>query len=157
MQRISSSHSFGESALHLQFTPKKRKRVFLDRLVREECRKCFLRVARELGVVLHAAEFGPDHVHIFFSKWKNYSIPQLAQRFKGASSRWLRQRLGHTITKYLKTKQFWSCGYFYETVGSVTAKAREFYIRRCQDKHWENVEPVVWDNQQAQLTNWFAR
>ena len=122
---------FDESALHLQFTPKKRRKVLLDRTVREECRKCFLQIARELGVVLHAVEFGPEHVHIFFSNWRRYSIAYLAQRFKGASSRWLRQRMPHRISKYMDTKAFWTCGYFYEIVGSVTARAREFYIMRC--------------------------
>lgn len=93
MQRISSSHSYGESCLHLQFTPKKRREVFRDRAIREECRRCFLQIARELGVLLHAAEFGPDRTQLFFSNWRRYSIPQLAQRFKSASSRWLRQRM----------------------------------------------------------------
>jgi len=159
MQRISSSHSFGESNLHMQFTPKKRRRVFLDPVVRDECRKCFLQTSRELGIVLHAAEFGPDHAHIFFSNWRRYPISELAQRFKGASSRWLRQRVPERISKHTKTKAFWSGGYFYETVGSVTAKAREFYIRRCQAKHWIGIEypedPRGKDDQ-TQLANWFG-
>ena len=31
--------------------------------------------------------------------------------------------------------QFWSDGYFYRSVGSVTDDAVEFYIRVSQDKH----------------------
>ena len=155
MQRISSSHSYGVSGLHLQFTPKKRREVFRDPAVRKECRKCFLQTARELGVVLHAAEFGPDHVHIFFTNWRRYSIPHLAQRFKGASSRWLRQRMPDRIAKYINAKAFWTSGYFYETVGSVTARAREFYIKRCQHKHWEGIEYPEWNEKQTQLTSWF--
>ena len=35
---------------------------------------------------MEACEFGPDHVHLFVSRCKkNYSVPYLVQRFKGAS------------------------------------------------------------------------
>ena len=43
-------HSVGGANYHLQFTPKYRKRIFSDILVREACRMEFERIARELNV-----------------------------------------------------------------------------------------------------------
>ncbi|MFQ6061429.1 MAG: IS200/IS605 family transposase [Thermoplasmata archaeon] len=84
-------HSVGGANYHLQFTPKYRRRIFSDPVLREACRTAFQRIARELKVDIEALEFGPDHVHIFLSNCKNYSASQLARRLKGASSRRLRE------------------------------------------------------------------
>ena len=90
---VQRGHSYGESALHLQLTPKYRRPVFTDNLVREECHRLFGLVATQLGVDLVAAEFGPDHVHLFIRNWKDHSIARLAQHFKGRSSFELRKHL----------------------------------------------------------------
>jgi len=136
MKFVSSNHAFGESALHLQFTPKKRRKVFMNKLVQEACRANFQEVAMRWHVSMEACEFGPDHCHIFITHWKNFSIPQLAQFFKGASSKQLRDDFGEFLEHYKMGDSFWSDGYFYETCGSVTAEARKFYIERMQGKHW---------------------
>ena len=155
MSRYTSySHSYGESYLHLQFTPKKRRKPFKNLSVMNACRHQFTTKAEKLKIILVAAEFGPDHCHIFLRNWKNYPIPKLAQMFKGASSRVLREQfpwLKFAVDK----KSFWTDGYFHETVGSVTASARQFYIKRCQNKHWEDVEYPEWSKDQVQLTRWF--
>ena len=148
---ISDSHTYGESYLHLQFTPKKRRKAFQDTKVLQETRNQFTKKSRELGITLIVAEFGPDHCHLFLQNWKNYSIPQLAQFLKGSSSHALRAQF-HNLRLAVDSKSFWTDGYFYETVGSVTAQAREFYIRRCQGKHWKNIEYPEWSKEQTQLT-----
>ena len=139
MRWDSHSHSYGETGLHLQFTPKYRKAIFRSDAVREACRKEFKEIAKRLGVRLEAAEFGPDHTHIFVTDWKNYSPAKLANRFKGASSRAIRKaHRQELIRRGLWGDSMWTDGYFHETVGSVTADARKFYIERCQGKHWED-------------------
>lgn len=153
---VSHSHSYGESALHLQFTPKYRRKVFTDRVLKEACKGFFFLAAVQLGVKLVAVEFGPDHCHLFIRNWKRYPIPHLAQMFKGRTSYEIRRRFPDHLAPYgLHTaSSFWSDGYFYETVGSVTAEARQYYIERCQDKHWD--DPSLWempDSLQSQLTN----
>jgi putative transposase len=149
----SHSHSYGEAYLHLQFTPKRRRKPFRNPEVTLECRKQFLAIASDLRIVLVAAEFDPDHCHIFLKDWKNHSIPQLAQRFKGTSSHALRTRFTW-LRATVDEKSFWTDGYFYETVGSVTAPARQFYIERCQGKHWEGMEYPECNKNQTQLTRW---
>ena len=81
MQLVRNRHSVGLSNYHLQFTPKYRRDVFRDAVVRRECRKAFTQVAKRLAIHIIALEFGPDHVHLFIGNCKNYSVPQLAQYF----------------------------------------------------------------------------
>ena len=86
------SHSLGESNFHFQFTPKYRRDVFRDVIIKKACEESFLRIAVKYKMVVRALEFGPDHVHLFLGNCKKYSVPQVAQYFKGASSRDLRKR-----------------------------------------------------------------
>jgi len=97
--------------MHLQFTPKYRRDVFRDERVKETCVRSFRRTAEELGVVLHAVEFGPEHCHLFVGACKNHSVAQLAQRLKGASARKIRRELKHAIEAKLWGEAFWSSGY----------------------------------------------
>lgn len=137
MERFESSrHAYGESYLHLQFTPKYRREIFVVKLLQEACAAHFGEVAARLHIRLEACEFGPDHVHIFIGGWKNYTIPQLAQFFKGTSSHELRRDFAAVFVRFKLDDSMWSDGYFYETCGSVTAQARRYYIERLQAKHW---------------------
>jgi REP element-mobilizing transposase RayT len=130
MQFQEAHHSFGASALHLQFTPKKRRKAFMHGFLQKACRPNFEDKARQLGVSLEACEFGPDHVHLFFTHWKNCSIPQLAQHFKGASARQILNDFGDFLAHYKMGNSLWTDGYFYETCGNVSAEYRRFYIER---------------------------
>ena len=86
---------------------------------------------------------GPDHAHIFVASWKNYSIAELAQRFKGASSRVIRQKLPVRLTvKGLYGDSMWSDGYFHRTVGAVTTETMKKYVNESQKKHWTAQKPV---------------
>lgn len=136
----SSAHAFGESNLHLQFTPKKRRRIFEVMQIREECRNCFAEKAEQLGIAIFALEFGPDHVHIFLGGCKNYAVPFLAQHFKGYSARQLRQAFCSELERYHQGSSLWSDGYFYETVGRITSETVKFYIERHKKKHWAHEE-----------------
>jgi putative transposase len=144
----SYNHTVGESNLHLQFTPKYRKQIFEDKDVRAECEKQFEEIAARLKVQLAGIGFGPDHAHAFLTDWKNYSIAQLAQRFKGASARVIRQKLPvRLIVKGLYGDSMWSDGYMHRTVGAVTAETMKKYVTESQQKHWVKHKPV-----QAQTT-----
>jgi len=152
-------HCVGESNYHLQFTPNFRKDVFAPEQVRILCKQCFYFKAAELGVVILALEFGPDHVHLFVGNCRNYSVPQLVQHFKGYSSRVIRAQLWSSISSYLHGKRFWSEGYFYESVGMVTSPAVKFYIERQQGKHWVHydfeIKQKQVDTAQSSLSEFF--
>ena len=129
-------HSFGGANYHLQFTPKYRRWVFTSHRVQEFCRKAMTEKAEKLGIKLSAIEFGPDHVHVFVEGCKNHSASYLAGQLKGFSSYVIRRTCWPEISSQLWGKQFWSDGYFFETVGRVTGDMVKFYIERQQRKHW---------------------
>ncbi len=134
---IRSSHTTGECCLHLQFTIAYRSNVFeVEKIL--PLVKLFLKTAADrLKVEIAPVEAGPDHIHLFLLNWKNYSIPELVKRLKGFSSRMLRKRYSELIRNYLWGNKFWSAGYFYRTVGSVTADNVKRYIEMDQEKHWD--------------------
>jgi REP element-mobilizing transposase RayT len=65
----------------LIFTPKYRRDVFTDGEVRRMCLESFAQTCYALGLKIEACEFGTDHVHLFVSRCKNYSVPYMVQRF----------------------------------------------------------------------------
>ena len=134
---VSSSHSVGESNLHLQFTPSYRRDVFQSSVLREITTSLFFEQAKKLEIVLSALDYGPDHVHLFISQWKNWSVASLAQYLKGVVSRILRRDYSYLFEDKLWGKKFWSSGYFYRTVGVVTAETVRKYVAESQSKHWE--------------------
>lgn len=131
-----SAHCVGEANLHLQFTPKYRNDIFEDEAVRKGCEEELKEVAKRLKVSLAGLGFGPDHVHLFVTNWKNYSIAELAQYFKGATSRMLRKKYWPRISLKLWGHALWTGGYFYRTVGAVTAPSMHKYVTESQQKHW---------------------
>ena len=135
-----SGHSVGETNLHLQFTPAYRRDVFVEPLVRELTVAYLVQRAQELRVEVAAIECGPDHVHLFVKKWKNWSIPVLAGQLKAYSSRMMRKGHRYLFSEKLWGKKFWSAGYFYRTVGAVTAETVKRYIAEGQKKHWQSFE-----------------
>ena len=149
MQLVSVGSSLGESNFHLQFTPKFRRDVFLDEDVRMLCAESFRQACAELRIGMEACEFGPDHVHVFVSRCKNYSVPEIARRLKGASSRRIRLELWDRIRDKLWGDEFWSGGYFYRSVGSTTTEAVQYYIEHSQRKHWVGLD---YEEEQAKGT-----
>lgn len=90
------------------------------------------------GVKLHAVEFGPGRCHLFVGNCRRYSVSERVRRFKGASSRLLRQELWDRLWDKGLGEVFWSSGYFYESVGRVTSDVIRYYIMRQQGKHWSS-------------------
>jgi len=140
MRLVSVGSSYGESNYHLQFTPKFRRDVFADEEVKEMCRRSFEETCVALGITMVACEFGPDHAHVFVGNCKNYAVPVMVQRLKGASSRRIRLELWDRVKDKLWGDSFWTDGYFYRSIGSTTSDAVEYYIRYSQKKHWLNYD-----------------
>ena len=136
MELIRGHHSVGEANLHLQFTPKYRRDVFRDKVVKRVCEESFRETAQELGLVIHAMAFGPDHIHVFVGACRNHSVSEIVKRLKGASSRRIRVECWERVKSKLWGGAFWSGGYFYRSVGSTTGEAIQFYIEKSQGKHW---------------------
>ncbi len=136
----SSGHSFGESNLHLQFTPAYRQGVFSNPLGRELTVAYLVQRAQEMNVEVAAVECGLDHAHLFVRGWKNWSVPVLAGQLKAYSSRMMRKGHMYLFDDKLWGDKFWSSGYFYRTVGAVNAETVKRYIAEGQKKHWNSKE-----------------
>jgi len=141
MKIVHGRHSVGGSNYHLQFTPKYRRKVFRVHAVRKLTEALMRRKAHRMGICLEAIEFGPDHLHIFVTNCRKYSVSDLAHNFKGYSSWYVRRALPEDISMYLWGDSFWSDGYFYESIGRVTSDTVMFYIERQQRKHWAHNDP----------------
>jgi putative transposase len=141
MEIVYNRHNVGGSNFHLQFTPKYRRDVFRVRIVRKMIEALMRNKAHKLGVTLEAIEFGPDHVHLFVTNCRKYSVTQLANHLKGFSSWYIRRNLWDEIKPYLWGDSFWTDGFFYESIGRVTTNTIKFYIERQQGKHWMHSDP----------------
>ena len=131
-------HSVGGSNYHLQFTPKYRRRGFKDPAIRTLCESLARQKAAALGVTIEAMEFGPDHVHLFVTGCRKYSVAELVRQFKGYIAHEIRRLLPERMIFYELYRAFWSAGYFFESVGRVTSETVRYYIVRQQKKHWEH-------------------
>lgn len=136
LKLLRGNHCMGESNFHLQFTPKYRKGVFTNPVIRAECERLLLAITQRMEVIVAGIGFGSDHCHMFVSNCKNYSAAELAMRLKGASSRVIRANLAAELRPYYWGDSFWSDGYFYRSVGAVTYEVMRFYVEKSQNKHW---------------------
>jgi len=137
---VKGRHSIGESNFHLQFTAAYRRKIFGRERVQKLTRAYLESRAHEMGLILWALDFGPDHVHLFVGNCRTYSVSQLANSLKGFVSRMMRKNHRRLFGDLLWGQKFWTSGYFYRSVGSVTSEAMKFYVAHAQRKHWEVVD-----------------
>lgn len=109
---------------HLVWCPKYRRKVLVppyDARLRE----IIAEVAAEFEMIVHAVELMPDHVHLFVEANPTLSVAEIVTRFKGRSSRLMRQEFP-ALRSRLPT--LWSRSYYAGSVGHVSAKVVEAYI-----------------------------
>lgn len=115
---------------HLVWCPKYRRPVLVDP-VDVRLKELFNQIAAEHEFLLHTVEVMPDHVHLFVEADPTRSVAEIVNRFKGPSSRFLRQEFPHLRSR-LPT--LWSRSYFASTVGAVTEAAVRRYIENQKGK-----------------------
>ena len=96
--------------------------------------------SKEMKVDIAAIECGPDHLHLFVKKWKNWKIPVLAGSLKSFSSCLMRKGHKALFNDKLWGDKFWSAGYFHRIVGAVNSETVKRYIEEGQKKHWLELE-----------------
>ena len=131
-----SAHCVGESNWHLQFTPAYRRPIFEDSLTRELTVAYLVEASHQLHLHVGAIECGPDHIHVFLQETRKHSVVRVVQKLKGYASRMMRKRHRYLFSEYLWGDKFWSAGYFYQTVGTITTESVKEYITKGQAKHW---------------------
>lgn len=83
-------------------------------------------IAQEIQVDILEMEIMPDHVHLLVEVDPQFGVHKAIKRFKGASSRYLRQEFPHLKSR-LPT--LWSNSYFISTVGGAPLEVIKQYIQ----------------------------
>lgn len=109
---------------HLVWCPKYRRPV-LEGAVADRLRDILGEVAAEIELTVLALEVMPDHVHLFVEANPRWAVAGLVNRFKGVSSRTLRQEFPHLRSR-LPT--LWSRSYYAGSVGHVSEGTVRRYI-----------------------------
>lgn len=115
---------------HLVWCPKYRRPV-LEGAIEKRLREVLEDVRAEHGWTIHALEVMPDHVHLFIESDPIYSVAEIVNRLKGASSRILRSEFP-ALRSRLPT--LWSRSYYAGTVGAVSDAVVRRYIESQKGK-----------------------
>lgn len=115
---------------HVVWCPKYRRPV-LTPPVDGRLKALLAEVAAEHSMTIHAAEVMPDHVHLFVEADPTFCVAEIVNRFKGRTSRLLRQEFPHLRSR-LPT--LWSRSYFAASVGAVSEHTIRRYIAAQKGK-----------------------
>ncbi len=115
---------------HIVGCPKYRRPVLTSE-VESRLRQLLAEKAAELGMTIHALEVMPDHVHLFVEADPTLSVAEIVNRFKGFTSRVLRQEFA-MLRSRLTT--LWSRSYYAGTVGAVSEATVKRYIANQKGK-----------------------
>ena len=128
-----SSHAVYDTAYHLVWCPKYRKKIFEDKEIRERAKQLINEISEEYGMEIEEMEVAKDHVHILISFPPKYSIGQVVRMIKSISARELFREFPR-IKKRLWAGELWEDGYFARTVGDrMTRQIIDKYIKHHKD------------------------
>src|SRR5262249_4571891 len=109
---------------HLVWCPKYRCPVLTD-AVEGRLRELLAEKAGELDITIHALEVMPDHLHLFVESAPTRCLAEIVNRFKGHTSRILRQEFATLRTRL---PCLWSRSYYAGTVGTVSEPVVRKYL-----------------------------
>jgi putative transposase len=108
---------------HLIWCPKRRRRI-LGGKIAERLEQLLRETAQELGCEVIELAIQPDHLHFFVSATPEFAPNQLVARFKGRSSRVLREE----FPVLMRMPSLWTRSYFVSTAGNVSSEAVTAYV-----------------------------
>jgi putative transposase len=127
-----AAHAAYDTAYHLVWSPKYRKRI-LEGALATRVEQMFTEIADSYDITIEEMEVSPDHIHIFCSFPPRYSIAQVVGMFKSLSARAVFREFPQ-VKRKLWGGEFWEDGYFARTVGDkVTAEVIRKYIQRHKE------------------------
>lgn len=110
---------------HVIWCPKYRRKVLKDG-VDTRLKEIIQQIAREIQVEVLEMEVMEDHVHLLIEVDPQFGVHKAVKRFKGASSRYLRQEFPHLKSKI---PTLWTNSYFVSTVGGAPLEVIKQYIQ----------------------------
>lgn len=109
---------------HFVFCPKRRRKI-LGGSIAARLEELLKQIAPEIECEIIELAIQPDHVHLFVSADPNWSPTQIIARFKGATSRALRQE----FPVLLRMPSLWTRSYFVSTAGNISSQMILAYIQ----------------------------
>lgn len=111
---------------HFVWCPKYRRKV-LTGAVAERLKDLLHQKATDLYCTVQALDVMPDHVHLFVACPPTLAPQQLANQFKGYSSRVLRDEFPHLRSRL---PSLWSRSYYVGSAGHVSTETIQRYIEQ---------------------------
>ncbi|WP_261131713.1 IS200/IS605 family transposase [Serratia quinivorans] len=116
---------------HLVFVTRYRRRVF-DQDAIEKLRSYFASVCADFNVERVEMDGECDHVHLLINYPPKLAISNLANSFKGVSSRLLRRDRPDIALRYYYKGILWTPGYFASRYGGAPISLIRQYIEQQQ-------------------------
>jgi len=128
-----SSHAVYDTAYHLVWCPKYRKKIFAEDEVRERAEQLIREICEEYVIDVEEMEVAVDHVHILVSFSPKLAIGDVVRIIKSISARELFREFPQ-IKKRLWSGELWEDGYFARTVGDrMTRQIIDKYIKHHRE------------------------
>jgi len=108
---------------HLIWIPRRRRSVLVG-AVADRLGKLLYEKAEELNVGIERLAIRPNHLHMFVNAPSSLAVSQIVYRFKGYTSRHLRQEFAHLK----KMPSMWTTAYFASTVARISEATIHKYI-----------------------------
>jgi putative transposase len=115
---------------HIVWCPKYRRPVLVEG-VADRLRDLLTERAAELGMMIHALEVMPNHVHLFVESDPTRCVAEIVNRLKGYTSRILRSEFDSLRSRL---PSLWSRSYFAGSIGQVSAATIERYLAEQKGK-----------------------
>ena len=128
-----AAHAAYDTAYHLVWSPKYRKKLLTGELAKR-VEELFGEIGEAYDITIEEMEVSVDHVHIFCSFPPRYAISEVVGRLKSLSARAVFKEFPK-VKRELWGGEFWEDGYFARTVGDkVTAEVIRQYIQRHKEE-----------------------
>lgn len=136
---IHKRHNVSVLLYHLVCPAKYRKVVFGEE-VDEELRKVCLEIAKRYEIIFIEIGVEKEHVHFLIQSVPTYSPMKIARTVKSITARKIFKRCPE-VKKELWGGEFWSKGYFINTVGQYASESviREYVKRQGTDKEYKRL------------------
>jgi putative transposase len=109
---------------HLVWCPKYRRKVLVSP-INDRLKELIAETAEQHDMTVHSMEVMPDHVHLFVEADPSLCVAEIVNRFKGRSSRMLRQEF---VSLRSRLPTLWSRSYYAGSVGAVSEAIVRRYI-----------------------------
>ena len=120
------AHTKHRLMYHIVWIPKYRKRV-LKGAIAQRVKELLYQCAEVNRWKIEELNIREDHVHILVQLSQNISVSRAMQRFKGGSSKKIREEFPE-LKEFLWGDSLWCDGYFAESVGRLNEDAIRKYI-----------------------------